>query len=149
MTGRWIALVSGLLWAMALPAAAQVTADGVIDEARQQCQGFEQGVFETTDDVLAQVDISGDGNPDTLVDGHGFRCSSGSLYCGTGGCPLTVVVDGTRTDLLAKAWQVIDWSSQPVLLLQVHGSGCGGTNLRSCVEALVWSEGALRSVRSD
>ena len=146
----WRALVTSAAFCLTAGSAmADVTADAVIDEADQQCQSFEQGVFHTTDDVLTRIDLSRDGTPDALVDGHGFRCSSGNLYCGTGGCPLTLLVDGTRTDLLAKAWRVVDWGNHSVLLLQVHGSGCGGTNLRTCIEALVWSEGAFRSVRGD
>ena len=149
MTG-WRALLASAAFCLATGSAvAQVTADAVIDEADQQCQAFEQGVFHTTDEVLVRIDLSGDDKPDALVDGHGFRCSSGNLYCGTGGCPLTLLVDGTRTDLLAKNWRVVDWGGHPVLLLRVHGSGCGGTNLRTCMEAVVWSEGAFRSVRGD
>lgn len=142
-------LAAAVLWAAADPAVAQDTADQAIDEARQQCEAFENGRFGTTDEVLARIDLSGDGNPDLLVDGHGFRCSSGNLYCGTGGCPLIAIVEGTRTDFLAKAWRVVEWGPTQVLLLQVHGVGCGGTNLRTCVEAVVWSEGAFRSVRGD
>ena len=146
----WRAVLASTAFCLAAgSAAAQVTADAVIDEADQQCRAFEQGVFHTTDEALVRIDLSGDGEPDALVDGHGFRCSSGNLYCGTGGCPLTLLVDGTRTDLLAKAWRVLDWGSHRVLLLQVHGSGCGGTNLRTCMEAVVWSEGAFQSVRGD
>ncbi len=145
------AVTAMLLWGAVQETAAQETAaqDAVIDEARAQCQAFEDGTFTTTDDVLAQIDLSRDGRPDTLVDGHGFRCTSGNLYCGTGGCPLTVLVDGSRTDLLARGWRVVDWGTLSVLLLDVHGVGCGGTNLRPCVEALVWSEGAFRSVRGN
>ena len=148
MIGRWMA-VAAIWLSVATPATAQVTADTVLGEADAQCRAFENGVFSTTGDVLARIDLSGDGKPDTLVDGHGYRCSSGNLYCGTGGCPLTLVVDGTRTDLMAKNWRVVDWGTQSVLLLRVHGVGCGGTNLRTCFEALVWSEGAFRSVRSE
>ena len=147
MIGRWAALAIWL--ATATPAGAQQAVDTVLDEAQAQCQSFENGVFSTTDDVLARIDLSGDGKPDTLVDGHGFRCSTGNLYCGTGGCPLTLLVDGTRTDLMAKGWRVVEVGTLSVLLLEVHGVGCGGTNLRNCFEALVWSEGAFRTVRGD
>ncbi len=47
----------------------------------------------------------------------------------------------------AEGWRVITWDSLPILLLAVHGSECGGTNLRRCFRAVVWSEGAFRSIQ--
>ena len=142
-------LCTALLLAMAAPSWASEAADAVVDQARQDCRDFEDGVLELTDDVLTRVDLTGDGEPDEVVDAHGFHCSTGGLFCGTGGCPLTVIVDGMPTEFLAKAWQVVEWGAHPILLLQVHGSECGGTNLRTCFEAVVWSEGGFRTVNQE
>lgn len=130
-----------------LPASASEAASQVIDQARRDCRLFENGVLETTPQAIAFADLTGDAKPEEIVDASQFSCSTAaSLFCGTGGCTITVIVDGTATEFLAKGWKVVDWSGQPILLLAVHGSACGGTNLRRCFKALVWSEGDFRSV---
>lgn len=128
-------------------AGASDAGDAIIQKARQECQSFENGVLEITDKAITRVDLTGDGEPDELVDSRAFSCSSAaSLFCGTGGCSLTAIVGGSTTEFLAKGWRIVDWDGQPVLLLAVHGSECGGTNLRRCYNAMAWSEGAFRSV---
>ena len=144
-----MAFWAAVSFALATPSLASDAADQVVEQARQDCQAFENGVLETTDDAVTLVDLTADGQPNEIVDAAGFRCSTGNLFCGTGGCSLTVLVDETPTEFLAKAWRVIEWGSLPILLLEVHGSACGGTNLRSCFEAVVWSEGGFRSVRPE
>jgi hypothetical protein len=55
---------------------------------------------------------------------------------------------GDRTfSWLVKGWKVAEWASDRVLLMQVHGANCGGTNLRRCYEAVVWADDRLASVR--
>lgn len=128
-------------------AGASDTGDAIIQQARQDCQSFENGVLEITDNPISRVDLTGDGQPDELVDSRAFSCSSAaSLFCGTGGCSLTAIVGGSTTEFQAKGWRIVDWDRQPILLLAVHGSECGGTNLRRCYNAMVWSESAFRSV---
>ena len=144
-----IGLCTALLLAMATPSWASEAAEAVVDQARQDCSDFEDGVLQTTDELLTLIDVTGDGEPDEVVDAHGFHCSTGSLFCGTGGCPLTVIVDDAPTEFLAKAWTVIEWGEQPILLMEVHGSECGGTNLRTCFEAVVWSEDGFRTVNQE
>ena len=142
-------LCAATILAIPPPALASEAATAVVDQARADCRAFEDGVLETTDEAITLIDLTGDGRPDELVDAAGFHCSSGNLFCGTGGCPVTAIVDGAPTEFLAKGWTVVDWGPLSVLLLQVHGSACGGTNLRTCVEAVVWSEDGFRSVRSE
>ena len=142
--------IPALLFLVALPALAEEPAgvEGVIDEARARCAAFEGGTLTVTDTAIVATDLTGDGTRDAVVDGRGLRCSSAvSLFCGgTGGCEIALVAEGTVTPLLAKGWRVVDWAGDRIVLLQVHGSECGGTNLRRCYEALVWSEGAFRTV---
>jgi hypothetical protein len=148
MPTRTLAVLAALTALTALagePAGVQ----GVIEEARARCQAFEGGTLTVADAAIVPTDLTGDGAPDAVVDGQGLRCSSSaSLFCGgTGGCEIALVAEGTVTPRLAKGWRVVDWAGDRIVLLQVHGSACGGTNLRRCYEALVWSEGAFRSLR--
>jgi|APTNR8051073442_1049403.scaffolds.fasta_scaffold24846_1 hypothetical protein len=59
-----------------------------------------------------------------------------------------VIVAATVYSRLAKAWRVVDWGPNRILLLALHDLECGGITLRHCSEAVVWTEGAFRSVRA-
>lgn len=126
------------------PAVEAILADGAA-----ACAGVEDGTFALAEDAVAHVDLTGDGQPDWVVAERGFRCStSAALYCGTGGCMVHFVVGSSVDARIAKGWTRIDWPPATVILLELHGTECGGTNLRRCVEAITWSEGAFRSIRS-
>jgi hypothetical protein len=145
---RWL-LAAAFAITLSAPAVAEPSGvEAAMAEASALCQGFENGVFSVEGEAVIEVDLTGDGTPDALIDQSTFRCSSsaGSMWCGTGGCGLKVIADGVTEDLLVKDWQVIDWHDRKILLTAIHGAECGGTNLRWCYEALVWSEGGLRSV---
>jgi len=140
-----------LLFCLAVTAAptagASDASNAIIDEARDICRSFDNGVLEVGSGAVTSVDLTGDGNPDEVVDHGEFICSTAlSLFCGTGGCSMTAIADGKPFEFLTKAWKVVDWDGQPILLLVVHGSECGGDNLRRCYRAEVWSENGFRSV---
>lgn len=125
------------------------TAESVIGEARAACEGFENGVFATAPGTVTEVDLTGDGVPEQVVDEGTYSCSSAaSMYCGTGGCTIVAVVGGAAHRFLVKGWRVVDWDGVPVLLTQIHGANCGGMGLVRCYEALVWDgEGRFLTVR--
>jgi hypothetical protein len=122
--------------------------DDVLEEARKNCESFEDGIFEPRD-AVQPVDLTGDGRPETVVDESRFSCSSAaSMYCGTGGCMVRAIVGDRTFSWLAKGWKVVEWAGDRVLLMQIHGANCGGTNLRRCNEAVVWADDRFASVRS-
>jgi hypothetical protein len=94
---------------IALPAAAQDAAwppqlVSIIDEARRYCDGE----FSTGPEALVQRDLNGDGTPDWVLASAGFRCSTAaSLYCGTGGCGVDTLIDGTLSGLLLHSWDTV------------------------------------------
>ena len=143
----WISVFATAFMLMVSPASASEAASTIVDQARRDCKSFENGVLDTTEQTISLVDLTGDGRPEDIVDASQFSCSTAaSLFCGTGGCLITVIVNATPFEFLAKGWKVIQWDNQPILLLAVHGSECGGTNLRRCYKAVVWSEDGFQSV---
>jgi len=154
MTRHALLSVASVLSVLAVTARADLPDRATIAETlaagRAACAAVEGGTFSLAPDAVSETDLSGDGTSDTVIDEAGFRCSSAvSLYCGTGGCMVHVFVYEERVQSrVAKGWKVIDWPPLRVLLLALHGTECGGTNLRGCVEALVWSDGALHSFRA-
>lgn len=126
------------LSAQDLPAPVQA----VVDDARADCESFEAGEFAAEGSAVQQIDLTGSGEG-WIVDTGKMSCSSAaSMYCGSGGCGLSMVVGDSVTERIAARWQVMTFFSAPVVLLNVHGSLCGGINPTPCVEALVWDSEA-------
>jgi hypothetical protein len=76
----------------------------IIDEARTYCDGE----FVASPETVVQKDLNGDGNPDWILDSAGFACSSShGLYCGTAGCGVDTLIDGTLSSLMLHSWDVV------------------------------------------
>ena len=120
----------------------------LIDRAAADCRSFENGEFDAGDAVSAvelrsQFGVVGA----KLVDESQYACSSAaSLYCGTGGCMLNLVIDGTVRAWQATGWQLIDWGPDRILLIGRDGGWCGGAGAEVCYEAIVWSNGKILTV---
>ena len=118
----------------------------IVQKAKSECADFEGGTFNSTEQTITLHDLTGDGRPEEIVDASQFACStSASMWGGTGGTFLWVLVDGRAYEFLAHKWRVVDIDGQKVLLLAVHSSECSDT-VGPCYRALVWSDG-LRTIR--
>ena len=127
----------------AQPAQTAGLADTVIAEARKACEGFENGKFDPCD-AVQQIDLDGNGTPDTVVDESKFACSSAaSMYCGTGGCMLHTIVGNKKRAFQVEGWRMIDGDGRPILLLARDGGWCGGAGAQLCFQAIYWSMGDM------
>ncbi len=120
-----------------------------IDAARQSCADYRGGEFDLDRAALRRVDLDGDGEADWAVDELAFRCSTAaSLFCNTGGCLTHFLVAGKVHSFRNQGWETVDFGRYRVLLLDRHGSDCGGANPTPCVSAHVWDAdtGGWRSV---
>lgn len=114
-----------------------------VEAARKACADFENGRFAMQWGAVSRVDLDGDFRLDWVLNDYAFACSSAaSLYCGTGGCDSHFLVGDTVTSLRNRGWDVVTFGRDRVLLLDVHGSRCGGINPTPCVEALTWDQEA-------
>lgn len=123
-------------------------AQRLIDRAAADCRSFENGEFDPAN-AVTQIELSSQfGRIEAeLVDEREFACSSAaSLYCGTGGCMLNVIVDGVVRAWQATGWQIIEWGPDRILLIGRDGGWCGGAGAEVCYEALVWSNGKMLTV---
>ena len=94
MRSLGLLLMGAALWLPA-PVLATEPAEDVIEQARADCRAFENGTLTLGENAIVQADLTGDGEPEEIIDSRQFTCSSAaSLFCGTGGCTVTVVVDG-------------------------------------------------------
>jgi hypothetical protein len=123
-------------------------ADKILHDASVICKKM-GGEFHASERAITQVELTGDDLLETVVDARHYSCSSlRSAYCGSAGCQLTVIVGDQPFQLHAQDWKVVQWDETPVLLFQVHGMSCGGTNLNKCVSALVWDQDRFRGISS-
>jgi hypothetical protein len=92
---------------LATPALAQdwpPEVSAIVDEAKSICIG----TFSAAPDSVTQRDLDGDGTPDWVVDSGLFQCSdSYGTYCGTRGCGVDTVINGTRAGLNLHSWDTV------------------------------------------
>ncbi|WP_420396692.1 hypothetical protein [Nioella sp.] len=129
-------LVFGVAQAMA-----QNAPDALLTEAVRDCALWEEGVLHVGDRAVVEVDLTGDGTPETLLDTSYLECSATPLspYCGSGGCSLYAFVGDETYEWQALGWRVIDWDGEPVLLIGRDGGWCGVSSAGYCFEALNWN----------
>lgn len=136
---------------LALPATAGSTSEAVkrlVEQASQACAAYNGGEFAAGAGAIAEVDLTGDGEADVIVDESAYGCSTAaSLYCGSGGCLVRIIANGQTTERLAEGWRLIEWGDDRIVLLALHGTQCGGVGADRCYEALVWSGDRFLSVR--
>ncbi len=113
----------------------------IIHKAEQDCSAFNSGEFSLTGGAVTLHDFTGDGKPEEVIDGSQFACSTAlTLWGGTGGTLLWIIVENEIHEFLAHKWRVIDVDGQNVLLLAVHSSQCGD-KIGPCYRAFVWDDG--------
>ena len=118
----------------------------IVQKAKEDCNRFENGEFHATENAMTWHDITGDGQPEAFVDAAQFSCSTAlTLWAGTGGTYLWVIVEGDAYEFLAHNWRLVDFDGQQVLLLAVHSSQCSD-DIGPCYRAMVWQQG-FRSLR--
>lgn len=132
-----------------LPASAiSPEAQELIDRAAADCRGFENGEFDAGSAVTNIELRSQFGAVEAeLVDESEYACTTAaSLYCGTGGCMLNLIVSGTMQAWQATGWRLVEWGPDQILLIGRDGGWCGGAGAEVCYEALVWSNGKILTV---
>ena len=129
------------LFSFAVAADYSPAAASLLKKAGSQCTGFEGGQFHMEESAISHYDFTGDGLPEEIVDASRFACSTAaSMWGGTGGTMLWVIVDGQPYEFLAHKWKVVDMDGQNILLLAVHSSQCGD-RIGPCYRAWVWKDG--------
>lgn len=104
------------------------------------------------------VEVTGDGKADWVVEDSAFECrvsqaqmdagnypETGSGFCGTAGCQLTILGSG-RKGLAPifqgnlRDWKVVELGGgRKGIETSVHGSACGGFGAEVCMETLAWN----------
>jgi hypothetical protein len=134
-------------FACLLPAAAFADADAILAEAAKACAEQDNGVF-ASEGAVRQIDMTGDGTPDTVVDEALFTCTTAaSLYGGSGGSMIHIFANGTESSFLVQGYETARWADRLIVLLAVDGSACNTISANPCFEALTWVEDRFVSVR--
>ncbi|MCA3457743.1 MAG: hypothetical protein IOC92_03890 [Rhodobacter sp.] len=138
-------LTAAFVWL--LPAAAFADADAILADAAKACAEQDNGVF-ASEGAVRQIDMTGDGTEDTIVDEALFTCTTAaSLYAGSGGSMIHVFVNGAQSSFLVQGYETVRWADVLIVLLAVDGSSCNTISANPCFEALTWVEDRFVSVR--
>ena len=133
-----LSVVLAVLLAFVCVASASETGEKIVSAAKASC-AEQKGEFKVAKNAVTKFDLTGDNKPDEIVDAAKFTCSTAaSLYGGSGGTELTVIVDGSPTQFLAHNWKVVTFDKTKVLLLAVHHSVCG-EEVAPCFAAYTWN----------
>ena len=148
MTTKLLVVFAMLVLSAGSAMAVSPDAQKLIDRAAADCQAFENGEFDQGN-AITEIELRsqfGEVNAE-LVDESQYACSSAaSLYCGTGGCMLNLVVNGETMAWQTTGWRLVDWGPDRILLIGRDGGWCGGAGAEVCYEALVWSNGKILTV---
>jgi len=110
----------------------------------EECLRAGGGKVTFAPDTVRQVDLTGDGRDDYIVDFHHTACAGWeSTYCGTGGCTMEILVtlpDGKVRSVFNGRAHDIEISPDPVvksarprtIRFALHGSYCGGFGSQVC-----------------
>ena len=130
-----------------LPTLAAADVETILADAAKACTEQDNGTF-TSEGAVKEVDLTGDGTADTVVDEALFQCSTAaSLYGGSGGSMVHFIANGSETTRLVQGWDTANWAGSTLVLLALHGSECGGAGVDPCFEAMTWGANSFVSVR--
>jgi hypothetical protein len=148
MATKFLAVLAMLFLSAGSAMAVSPEAQRLIDRAATDCQAFENGEFDQGD-AVTEIELRsqfGTVNAE-IVDESQYACSSvASLYCGTGGCMINLVVNGETMAWQTTGWRLIDWGLDRMLLVGRDGGWCGGAGAEVCYEALLWSNDRILTV---
>lgn len=130
------------------PLAALADVDTLLADGAKACAAQDGGTF-ASEGAVKEIDLTGDGKADTVVDEAFFTCStSASLFNGgTGGSIVHFLVDGNETSRLVQGWDTAQWAGATLILLSLHGSECGVAGVDPCFETMTWGANSFVSVR--
>jgi hypothetical protein len=130
-----------------VPVAAMADPDAILAEAAKACAEQDNGVF-ASEGAVRQIDMTGDGTEDTIVDEALFTCTTAaSLYSGSGGSMIHIFANGTESSFLVQGYETVRWANVLIILLAVDGSSCNTISANPCFEALTWAGDRFLSVR--
>ena len=123
-------------------------AQDLVDRAADDCSNLENGEFDAGD-AVTEIELRSQFGTvfAEIVDESEYACSSAaSLYCGTGGCMLNLIVENEVRAWQATGWKLVEWGQDRILRIGRDGGWCGGAGAEVCYEALVWSNGRILTV---
>jgi hypothetical protein len=139
-------LLLGLAGAAAQPTVTQTLnareaagAKAVVETARQTCLKANGHMLVLEPGAVSRHDLTGNGRADFIVDLTHVRCERlGNIFCGTGGCELSIVVAlprGKFREVFRQ--QVIRYEIEPdagmrTIRFDLHGTFCGKAGPEPC-----------------
>jgi hypothetical protein len=110
-----------------------------LDKARKECRAARGLKLTVEPEAIRSIDLNGDGRADAIVDYSHVTCERRpEIFCGTGGCPLAIVValpGGKYREVFRQ--QVLRYVIEPgegarTIRFDLHGTRCGKTGPEPC-----------------
>ncbi|MBN8630543.1 MAG: hypothetical protein J0L76_06775 [Rhodobacterales bacterium] len=94
----------------------------VLDYHQSACAA-QGGTLTIAEDAVVEAELSGDGQPDLLLDGSKLSCSTApAMFCGEGaGCELTAFVGTVRHPTIVLDWRLEQAGDRQDLIITTAG----------------------------
>lgn len=117
--------------------------EALLEYARQECKAAEGTKTTFGENTVRKIDLTGDGRADYIISMEDAKCEGlESLYCGTGGCGLQILVaqpNGTLVsvfDMRVRNYKILPGKSAKDgpkrIQFELHGMYCGRSGVPSC-----------------
>jgi hypothetical protein len=107
--------------------------------AIEACTQDGGGAVTFAPDTVQEIDLTGDGRDDYIVDFHNTLCADReATYCGTGGCDMDILVtlpNGRIRTVFSdrvRGIEIKQGNGVRLIRFQLHGGYCGGHGNPSC-----------------
>jgi len=141
-------LLLGFTGAAAQPAVSQLLntpeaagAKAVVEATRKRCLKANGHMLVLEPGAVSHHDLTGNGRADTIIDFTYVRCERvGSIFCGTGGCELSIVVAlprGKFREVFRQQvlrYEIAPGAGMKTIRFDLHGVYCGKTGPEPCSE---------------
>ena len=117
----------------------------------EECESYDSSPS-PTDNFIVAVELSDDGEPDYVIDTNEMNAP---CFCGSGGCTIEAWVSDGGGHRMALQSNVREWQIStkdrlpPMLIVDLHGTACGGVGADVCLKALVYRDGQLIETTTD
>ena len=128
------------------------TIRNLLGNYEKECAKHENGTLKAPKSAIIDVDLTGDGETNTVIHSNRLDCSSSvSIWSDSGGGIISLIVNEHVSQFHARSMAIsypFGNSGAPIIIFAVHGGYCGVSGSTACVLAAVWGDGKFEFVKN-
>ena len=129
------------------------TIRNLLGNYEKECAKYENGTLKVPESAIVDVDLTGDGETNTIIHSNRLDCSSSvSIWSDSGGGIMSLIVDKHVSQFHARSMAIsypFGKGVAPIIIFEVHGNYCDRPGSTPCVLATVWGDGEFQYVKNN